>query len=374
MKYSILITLILIFLNSSYLQAQIMQKAPEYKPGTEKKIHQHSKEDSHKCVKCHDVAEGKKYVHMPARIGSCTTCHNIFNKDKNLLRVEDNPGMCVMCHPSKRLLLVKDEHVHPSVKQACTGCHDPHAGDIKFRLKHDKRKDLCMSCHIEKKEWANNVKNKHGAIFMEDGGCFACHDPHGTSRPKMLRVDTTKELCLSCHNKPLKREEDGVMLPDMKKHLEENTKWHGPIVAGECTGCHNPHGSDNSRMLKGPYPSKSTAKFKPESYVCFNCHQSEKISKKSTVEFTNFRKNKKNLHFIHVKRSSIVCGTCHEFHGVKEDIPLLKGKTNFGTAKFNLRFIKAEDGGSCNPICHEKRDYKRGEFEPKLIKADKAKK
>jgi predicted CXXCH cytochrome family protein len=366
MKFSTITTLILIFLGFSSLQAQVQVQIS-------KKVYQHSGKDANKCVECHDIKEGNEFVHMPARIGSCSTCHNIFNKGKDLLRVKDDPKMCVICHPKQRLILKKDKNVHPSVKKACTGCHDPHAGERRFRLKHDKRKDLCLSCHTEKKEWIESVKNKHGAIYLEDGGCFGCHDPHGTSRPKMLRVDSTKELCLSCHNKPLKREEDGAMLPDMAKHLKENTKWHGPIVAGECTGCHNPHGSNNSRMLKGPYPKEYTVKFKPEKYVCFNCHQSEKITKGITIEYTNFRKNKKNLHTVHVKNALIACSTCHDFHGVKEDIPLLKDKTNFGRAKFKLRFIKNADGGSCNPICHQKREYKRGIFEPKLIKADKPK-
>ena len=130
------------------------------------------------------------------------------------------------------------------------------------------------------------------------------------------------------------------------------------IIAGECTGCHNPHGSNNPRMLKGKYPDKSTTKFTPESYFCFNCHDSKKITEQFTTMFTKFRKNKKNLHTVHVQASSIVCGTCHEFHAVKDPIPLLKEKTHFGSAKFNLKYIKTSDGGSCNPICHQKRESK----------------
>ncbi len=354
MNRLIFTSLILILINSGFLHAEV------------KKIkHKHAKDDVHKCVECHDMGKGRKYFHKPVQAGLCTNCHSLYNNNEKLLMAKNSPKLCTMCHTGKEKIIQENKNVHPAIKINCTGCHDPHSGDRQFRLKHDKRKDLCLSCHTEKKEWISKVKNKHGAIYLEDGGCFACHDPHGTTRPKMLRVDSTKELCLSCHNKPLKRDEDGVMLMNMAKHLKENEKWHGPIVAGECTGCHNPHGSNNRRMLKGPYPTTPTAKFKPESYVCFICHDSEKITEASTTTFTNFRKDKKNLHTVHVKTSSIVCGTCHDFHGVKDPIPLLKDKTNYGAAQFRLRYKKAADGGSCNPICHEKREYKRGSVEPK---------
>ena len=241
MNRLIFTSLILILINSSFLHAEV-----------KKMKHKHVKDDVQKCINCHDMGKGRKYFHMPVRINSCSTCHNIFSRKDKLLRIKNSPELCIICHAGKRAIIRQDKNVHPSVKQACTGCHDPHSGDRRFRLKHDKRKDLCLSCHTEKKEWISTVKNQHGAIFLEDGGCFYCHDPHGTTRPKMLRVDTTKELCLSCHNKPIKRQEDGVMLPNMAKHLEENAKWHGPIIAGECIGCHNPHGSNKRRMLKGP--------------------------------------------------------------------------------------------------------------------------
>lgn len=323
-------------------------------------IHKHADGDINKCTECHDMKKNKKYFHLPVKAGSCKNCHSFYNNNKKLLMAENTPKLCTMCHSAKEQLIQENKNVHPAIKINCTGCHDPHSGDRQYRLKADKRVDLCLTCHTEKKEWIKNVKNKHGAIDLKNGGCFGCHDPHGTTRPKMLRADSTKELCLSCHNKALKRDEDGMMLLNMDEHLKNNDKWHGPIIAGDCTGCHNPHGSDNLRMLRGKYPEKSIEKFKSESYVCFNCHDSEKITQKFTTTFTNFRNKNKNLHTIHVKNSSIVCGTCHEFHAVKEDIPLLKQKTNFGRAKFNLKYIKLDDGGSCSPICHQKREYRRG--------------
>lgn len=310
-----------------------------------------------KCNECHEMREGKEYFHRPVKQGSCGGCHTVPSSSKNKLRTQDIVAICITCHSSKERLIRRDNNIHPPVKQACTHCHDPHAGEHQFRLKADRKKDICLSCHTEKKAWIQSVKNRHGAI--EEGGCIACHDPHGTDKPKMLKNQNTRELCLSCHSTKKKRDEDGKTLMSIGDHLLVNKKWHGPIIVGECTGCHNPHGSNNHRMLKHPYPTTSTTKFAPEKYLCFQCHQTQKITEKFTTTETNFRKGKKNLHYIHVDKSSITCGTCHDFHGVRKNIPLIKDKTTYVGTKFPLRFIKKAEGGSCNPICHKRRDYVR---------------
>lgn len=356
MKHTLFAMLFLGLLNS-FCFAQTTDKEPyKHPPGFGQK----------KCSECHDMREGNEYFHMPVKQGACGACHVVPSTAPNKLRIQNFVEMCVPCHGPKRRIIRGDINVHPPAKQGCTNCHDPHAGKHQFRLKADRRKDICLTCHTEKKEWVNNVKNKHGAIFLEDGGCIACHDPHGTTRPKMLKAENTKDLCLRCHSKPLKRQEDGKMLLDIGQHLMNNEKWHGPIIDGECTGCHNPHGSNNHRMLKRPFPTTSTTAFAPEKYVCFKCHPSEKVTEKYTTTFTNYRKGEKNLHNIHVEVSLITCGTCHDFHGVDRQVPLVKKRTNFGLGTvFDLRFRKTKDGGSCNPICHKRREYKRSAITPR---------
>lgn len=353
MKHSLLLIFLLTLLSSNSFAAQ-------------NSVYAHSNQEAQaKCSSCHEMSEGKKFFHKPVQADSCASCHNVFAESKNLLRTDDILDICIMCHSDKRRTVESDEYAHPPVKQDCTNCHDPHAGEHQFRLKADRKRDICLTCHSEKKAWIDSVKNKHGAINLDTGGCIACHDPHGTGQPKMLKAEGTKDLCLKCHNKSLKRDEDGKMLLNIGEHLENNKKWHGPIIAGECTGCHNPHGSNNHRMLKRPFPTKTRTAFKEDGYVCFKCHDLEKVTQKSTTTFTNFRKGSKNLHTIHVKNSSIVCNTCHDLHGVDREIPLVKRDTTFVGTKFNLRYIKTPDGGSCNPICHAKREYKRGSTQPR---------
>lgn len=62
------------------------------------------------------------------------------------------------------------------------------------------------------------------------GQCTVCHDPHGSSRKGML-VAEARELCVSCHDQNRSR-----------AHLERS---------GErpCTECHDPHGSGKQYLL-----------------------------------------------------------------------------------------------------------------------------
>jgi predicted CXXCH cytochrome family protein len=87
------------------------------------------------------------------------------------------------------------------------------------------------------------------------GECTTCHDPHASDQAKLL-TQPVGELCTSCH--------DG---PSAAPHL------HGPVSSGECTACHVPHVSDIKPLL---------AKAPPQ--LCFDCHGDlEAELKKKTV-------------------------------------------------------------------------------------------
>lgn len=79
---------------------------------------------------------------------------------------------------------------------------------------------------------------------VKDGMCTTCHNPHDSDEPKLL-MQPLKDLCLSCH-------------PEKVSHKFV----HGPAGTGDCTTCHNPHESDNKRLLVK----------KDVSEVCFLCH------------------------------------------------------------------------------------------------------
>lgn len=64
------------------------------------------------------------------------------------------------------------------------------------------------------------------------GGCTDCHDPHGSSHPSLLVADGAT-FCYRCHE-----QQDVVALPAHR----ETTK--------ACTECHDPHQSDREHLLR----------------------------------------------------------------------------------------------------------------------------
>lgn len=325
------------------------------------------------CYQCHDQKqkEGKKFVHGPVVAGACTACHNPHESENSTLLVAPSINdLCTSCHEAKREMFAKNSTMHPPVVDSCVNCHDPHTEDHKFQLRAEPKKDLCLTCHVDKKEHINTVTTKHGAIGRANK-CQECHDPHGSNTERMIKAPTVKDMCLSCHNEKLVTDETGYELDDLAKHLQANTDHHGPIQWNDCAVCHNPHGSDNFRMLNKPFPEKFYAKFDKNNLLCLNCHEAEKFTDIKTTTATNFRNGDKNIHYVHVASTEKgrTCRACHDFHGSSgtENTPHhLREKTQFGKINFPLRYIPTENGGSCAPACHARRAYDR--VEPKINK------
>jgi predicted CXXCH cytochrome family protein len=81
------------------------------------------------------------------------------------------------------------------------------------------------------------------------GQCTLCHDPHGTDWPALTRMQAT-DLCVNCHSEK-----------DSGKHVIAGFFGKGhptrgvpdPINIGKefsCASCHNPHGSNNAKLLR----------------------------------------------------------------------------------------------------------------------------
>lgn len=312
------------------------------------------------CGMCHTPKDGKKYIHGPVGAGACTACHNPHESDNaRLLTASSINELCTSCHQDKGDFLHNTTNIHPPVKDQCTNCHDPHTENHQYQLKADGKKDLCLMCHTDKEVWIKSVTDKHGALD-KPRKCLECHDPHGSENPKFLITDTNKELCLTCHSESLVTDETGYKLANIGKQLDNNPDWHGPILWGDCAACHNPHGSYNFRMLKSAFPRNFYQKFDKDNYICFQCHEAEKVQDEFTETMTNFRNGDKNMHFVHVnKEKGRSCRACHDFHGTKKYPHHLRKKTKFGKINFPIRYVETEDGGSCAPACHARRHYDR---------------
>jgi len=154
------------------------------------------------------------------------------------------------------------------VTATCTTCHN--SGDHEFwnGSQHDRRNLTCTTCHsvhswnsLEKQLKAESVLktcgqchrdklaklDRSGHMPVREGKleCSTCHNPHGSQNVRLLRVgNTVNETCTSCH-----AEKRGPFLWD-----------HAP-VRENCTTCHDPHGTANERALVAKLP-----------FLCQRCH------------------------------------------------------------------------------------------------------
>jgi len=217
-----------------------------------------------KCLTCHgDKAEvmgrtphGRKAdERTPAAKQGCETCHGPGSKhvddpanvktpvDYKTASSDAINATCESCH-NRGPHALWDGSTHEMRGLACTTCHSVH--DFKSETHQLKAKDelaLCATCHRDKV--AKMDLPAHMPVREGKMTCTSCHDPHGSTNVKLLRVgDNVTQLCTSCH--PEKR---GPFL------------WeHAPVSEG-CTTCHDPHGSVNERMLVAKLPM-----------LCQRCH------------------------------------------------------------------------------------------------------
>jgi DmsE family decaheme c-type cytochrome len=77
--------------------------------------------------------------------------------------------------------------------------------------------------------------------------CSDCHNPHGSTGPKLMAKKSINETCYTCH-----AERRGPFLFE-----------HSPVT-DDCTNCHTPHGSTNNALLKVRTP-----------WLCQQCHTAD---------------------------------------------------------------------------------------------------
>jgi predicted CXXCH cytochrome family protein len=136
---------------------------------------------------------------------------------------------------------------------------------------------------------------------------------------------------------------------------------HGPIADGNCAGCHQPHGSDNTRLLQKSYPESFYKGFNTKDYdLCFSCHDKQLATLEQTANLTNFRNGERNLHFVHVNKSDRgrSCRACHEVHASAQPLHI-RESVPYGSWKMPINYKRTESGGSCAPGCHKQFGYDR---------------
>ena len=148
------------------------------------------------CLNCHEGQLGGAWHAGPhaANDVSCASCHDSHARKDAVLATRTQADVCFTCHVSERTQFQKP-FAHP-VRQgqlACSDCHKPHGTVADKQLVKATLNQTCYECHADKRGpflWEH-------APVAED--CGACHAPHGSSQPAMLKARGPL-LCQSCHS------------------------------------------------------------------------------------------------------------------------------------------------------------------------------
>lgn len=114
----------------------------------------------------------EKSIHPPYSEKRCSDCHD---KDKQDGLIRPKKELCFVCHED----FVKGAFVHgPAAVGDCLTCHLPHTANFPSLLKLDKSQ-ICSTCHREKRL----ATSLHDMVMEKKMNCPDCHDPHsGNSR------------------------------------------------------------------------------------------------------------------------------------------------------------------------------------------------
>lgn len=208
-----------------------------------------SAEASAVCLKCHENEQGRSEERFNyrrsehARHGvSCLDCHSSHSPKRSEALLRDTqPNLCFSCHGEQKASFSRPfHHKVPEGGMKCSDCHNQHGGFQSKQLRSWIGNDVtCLKCHSDK---AGPFVYEHAPVKIE--GCQACHTPHGSNNPRMLKRNEIRFLCLECHSNtagfPAENPPTGPPTPSF--HNLSSPRFQN------CTVCHSMiHGSNTSR-------------------------------------------------------------------------------------------------------------------------------
>lgn len=110
--------------------------------------------------------------HRPYAEKACDDCHDK-TQESGLIRPPRE--LCFVCHPG----YAKGTYIHgPVAVGECQACHAPHSSPHPALLK-SPRDEICRVCHKEKRM----ATDMHDKVVEKGMACVDCHNPHsGDSR------------------------------------------------------------------------------------------------------------------------------------------------------------------------------------------------
>ena len=153
-----------------------------------------------RCLSCHAAKQehfGFKQSDHAANGVSCISCHSPhFAKESRRLLVDKQPALCYRCHTeTKATFSMPFRHRVNEGLVRCTDCHNVHGSNLGHSLRATADQEaVCFRCH---RSLQGPFVFEHVPVKTE--GCTACHQPHGSITPRLLKVNQANLLCLQCH-------------------------------------------------------------------------------------------------------------------------------------------------------------------------------
>jgi len=208
------------------------------------------------CLQCHSNDFSRSNIRRSMHSNSdvvCTSCHSIHRSPApKYLLARQQRDLCYSCHLEiKAQFDMPYRHRVNEGAIACTDCHNPHGSfqptwrsGAKPRLvSHSFGNDQsCMKCHTDKR---GPFVYEHPPVRIE--GCEACHSPHGSANPRLLKRPAVFTLCLECHNgiAGFGKSGFGEPVPIPSFHRFEQPQFQN------CVTCHaRIHGSNVDRRFQ----------------------------------------------------------------------------------------------------------------------------
>jgi predicted CXXCH cytochrome family protein len=304
------------------------------------------------CNSCHQTAHDRT-LHAPFAAGTCNACH-----DPHADKPTTGPEQCSSCHQQIATQATHASHTHRTLDGGCIACHAPH-GAANPKLLAASTRETCGSCHALAAESQKDTHRSHNGV-LKDVSCVKCHDAHGSNNTAML-LHSQKAVCLECHSKPIAAS-NGRTIESMEG-LTVGSTSHGAISHGECSACHSMHGASHEQAVKLVNQQVPLGPFDVANYaLCFSCHDTALTQSWSA---TQFRDGQVNLHQLHLTRGgdqdhSRGCTACHAVHQSNQP-RLIATTVNFEGSgwKMPMGFTLTPQGGTCGSSCHVPMTYSR---------------